>query len=182
MGLLGKSKIDGDELKECLTYFEAQTKVIAFQTKEADTYNNAMVKYGNSITENPSAAEEACKAAKRLSKAAMEVLRRHDEIKYVPSAASSVHYAWHVTLLANATWASATASAIEAMANGMTPSTRYVQQLVKEYQKAWQDAQAEDKKFLQRLKVNAEEIAKIVTRATTINDVADNNWEPRITE
>lgn len=167
------------EYQECLDYFEAETKVIAFQTKEADIYNNAMVKYGNSVTENPLAAKEACKAANRLSQAAIEVVRRHDALKPVPIAASAVHYAWHLTLLANATWASATFSAIEAMAEGMTPNMNYVQQLVKEYQKAGKSAQKEDKNFLKRLKVSADEIADIVSRATALDSDADD-WEPEL--
>ncbi len=65
--MFGSPKIDGKELQECLAYFEVQTKVVTFQTKEADLYNNTLVKYGNSITENPLAASEACKTAKRLS-------------------------------------------------------------------------------------------------------------------
>ena len=179
MGLFSSPKIDGKELQECLAYFEAQTRVIAFQTKEADLYNNAMVKYGNSITENPLAASEACKAAKRLSQAATEVLRRHEELENVPVAASASNYAWYVTLYANVAWASATSEAIEAMAEGMNPNTMYVQQLVNEYQKAWRTADDEDKKFLKRLKVSAEDIAKIVTRSTSI-DATDDDWEPKI--
>jgi hypothetical protein len=174
MGLFGSPKIDGKELQECLAYFEAQTRVITFQTKEADLYNNAMVKYGNSITENPSAAREACKAANRLAQSATEVLRRHQEIKNVPTAASAMHYAWYVALDANRTWASATSKAIEAMAEGMDPHTMYVQQLVGQYQKAWRRADDEDKKFLKRLKVSAEEIAQIVARATSIDTTDDD--------
>jgi len=181
MGLFGSPKIDGKELQECLAYFETQTRVITFQTKETDLYNNAMVKYGNSITENPLAASEACKAANRLSQAATEVLRRHEEIKNVPAAASAMHHAWYVTFHANATWASATSEAIEAMAEGMNPHTMYVQQLVEQYQKAWRRADDEDKKFLKRLKVSAEEIVKIVARATSI-DATDDDWEPKIAD
>jgi transcription initiation factor IIF auxiliary subunit len=179
MGFFGSPKIDGNELQQCLAFFEAETKVITFQTKEADIYNNAMVKYGNSIKENSLAASEACKAAKRLSQAATEVLKRHEEIKNTPIAASAMQFAWHVTLLANATWASATAAAIEAVASGMNPNMMYVQQLVKEYQEAWRKAQDEDKKFLKRLKVSADDIAKIVAHATAI-DAADSKWEPNM--
>jgi protein involved in sex pheromone biosynthesis len=178
MGLFGSSKIDGYELQQCLAYFEAQTKVIAFQTKEADIYNNAMVKYGNSIMGNPVAASEARKAAKRLSQAATEVLRRHEELKNVPTAASAMHHAWYATLYANAAWASATAKAVEVMAEGMNPNTIYIQQLVKEYKKAWRRAEDEDKKFLKQLKVSAEDIAKIVARATAI-DATNDDWEPK---
>jgi|GEM_PF-1250409 hypothetical protein len=176
MGLFGSSKIDSDELQQCLAYWEAQNKVTAFQTKEADLYNNAMVKYGNSISQNPSAASEACKAADRLSQAATEVLRRHNEIKNIPAAALAVHSAWRATFFANEAWTYATAAAIEAMSRGMSPNTAYVQQLVKEYQKAWRRAQDEDKKFIKRLRVNEEDIRRI-TRAT-MPDVADD-WQPQ---
>lgn len=174
-------KIDGKELQECLAFFEAETKVIAFQTKEADLYNNAMVKYGNSITENPMAASEARKASYRLSLAATEILRLHEEIKNVPVAASAMHYAWYLTFYANAAWASAAAKAIEAMAEGMNPNTMYVKQLYEESQKAWSRADNEDQIFLKQLKVSAEELAKIVARATTIH-AADDDWEPKMAE
>jgi hypothetical protein len=180
MGLFGSPKIEGNELQECLDCFESETKVTAFQTKEADLYNDAMVKYGNSIMENPVAAREACKAAKRLYLSAKEVLRRHDEIKNVPASASLMHFAWYATFSANAAWASATAAAIEAMAKGMNPNMMYIQQLVQEYQKAWRRAQDEDRKFLKRLKVSAEDIAKIVARAATIGTADD--WEPKMEE
>ncbi len=178
MGLFGSPKIDGSQLRECLAYFEAQTRVVTFQTKEAELYNDAMVKYGNSITQNPLAASEACKAAKRLSQAATEVLRRHEKIENVPVAAAAMHHAWYVTFYANVAWASATSRAIESMAEGMNPNTAYVQQLVGQYQRAWRRADDEDKKFLKRLKVSAEEIAKIVARATS-PDMAGDDWRPQ---
>ena len=177
MGLFGSPKIEGNELQQCLAYFEDETKVITFQTKEADLYNNAMVKYGNSITENASAATEACKAVKRLTQAAAEICRRHEEIKNIPTAAQGMRYAWHITFLANVTWASGTAAAIEAMANGMNPNTQYVQQLVVEYQQAWREADDEDKKFISRLKVSGEDIAKIMYRSTKAAAVDD--WKPK---
>ena len=179
MGLFGSPKIDGKELQECLALFEEETKVLTFQTKEADLYNDAMVKYGNSIMDNSLAASEACKAAKRLAKAAIEVIRRQEKITNVPVAASAMHYAWYVALDANKTWASAIASATEAMAEGMNPHMSYIQQLVEAYQKAQRRAEDEDKKFLKRLKVSAEDIAKIVARATTI-DALDGEWEPKM--
>lgn len=186
MGLFGSPKIDGKELQQCLAYFEAETKVIAFQTKGADLFNNAMVKYGNSIMENPSAAEDMKKAAKRLSQAATEILKRDEKIENVPVAASAMRSAWHETFLANAAWASAMVTAIEsnifaflAAAEGMNPQIKYAQQLAQELQEAWRRADDEDKKFLKRLKVSAEDIAKIVARATTI-EATNDDWEPKM--
>lgn len=181
MGLFGSPKIDGKELQECLAYFEAQNRLIAFQTKEADLHNNAMVKYGNSITENPLAASEACKATKRLSQSATELIRRHEEMKNVPVAASAMHYAWYVTFYSYVAWASATSESIEAMAEGMNPNMMYVEQLADQNQEAWRMADDETKKFLKRLKVSAEDIAKIVARSTSIG-ATDDDWEPKMEE
>jgi hypothetical protein len=176
MGLFGGTKIDGIELQKCLEYFEQETKVVTFQTKEADLHNNTMVKYGNSIADNSLAASEAVKSARRLSQSANELIRRHQNIKNVPSAASPASYAWDITLSSYLAWASANAAAIEAMANHMSPNWTYVQQLANENQKARKKANDEDLKFLKRLKVNTDEIAKIIARATSLNSI--ESWEP----
>ena len=108
-----RAVIDSKELKECLVYFEAETKVIAFQSKEADLFNNAMVEYSNSIMENPLAAKKIKVSTNRLSQSATEVLRRHEEIKNIPFSASAMRSAWHVAFLVNTAWASAMVEAIE---------------------------------------------------------------------
>jgi len=170
IGLFDSPKIDGKELQDCLAYFEAQTKVIAFQAKEADLYNSAMVKDNNYISEE-------LKAVKRLSLAATEVIRRYEDIENIPSAASQMHYAWHATFLANEAWASAWAEALEAMANSISADMVYVQQLEKEYQRAWKWADEEDRKFLKQLDMSAGDIAEIAARATT-EIIANDSWEP----
>jgi hypothetical protein len=172
--LFDSPEIDGKELQDCLAYFEAQTKVIAFQAKEADLYNNAMVKDSTDISEER-------KAAKRLSQAATEVIRRYEDIENIPSAASQMHYAWHATFLANEAWAYAWAEALEPMSNGMSADMAYVQQLEEEYQRAWKWADEEDKKFLKRLDMNAEDIAEIAARATT-QMTESGSWEPGLAD
>jgi len=177
MLLFGNPKIEGDELKRCLAYYEAQLRVTAFHTKEADLFNNALVKYLNSVKENPVAANEMCKAADRLVQAAHEVNRRHEEIQPIPDAASAMHFVWRVTFQSVTAWAEANLSSIEALANGMTPDKAYVQHLVDEYQAAWRKAQEEDKKFLRRVKVTAGEIERILSR--TDEATAADSWQPK---
>lgn len=174
IGLFDSPKIDGKELQDCLAYFEAQTKVIAFQAKEADLYNNAMVTDSNYTS-------EMHKAAKRLLQTAIEVIRRYEDIENIPSAASQMHYAWHATFLANEAWASAWAEALEAMANSISADMVYVQQLEEEYQRAWNWADEEDKKFLKRLDMSSDEIAEIAARAATEMTDSDS-WEPELAD
>ncbi len=167
-------KIDGKELQDCLAYFEAQTKVIAFQAKEADLHNNAMVKDSTDISEER-------KAAKRLSQAATEVIRRYEDMENIPPAASQVHYAWHATFLANEDWAYAWVEALEPTTNSMSYDMEHVQKLEEEYQRAWKWADEEDKKFLRRLNMDAEDIADIAARATT-QMTENDSWEPGLAD
>jgi hypothetical protein len=184
MGFFSTPKIDGKELQDCLAYFEAENKVLAFHDREAALFNSAMVEYGNSIMEKgPVAADDVKKAINRLDQAAAEILKRHEEVKNIPVAASAMHSAWHESFLANAAWASAMVAAIESnifalleMAKGMTPQIEYAQQLAKEHQKAFKRAQDEYKKLLNRLKVGAEVKNIIATHATAID--ATDDWEP----
>lgn len=178
INLLRKARITGDELQQCLAYYEAEMRVLAFQTKEADLFNNTMVKYFGSITKDTVAAREMCDASNRRVQSIHEVLRRHEGINPVPEAACSMHYAWYTTFLAVATWAEATLSAMEAITNGMKPHHAYVQHLVVEYQTAWRKAQKEDKKFLRRLQVTPDIIEKIMRRC--IEAAEADNWQPKL--
>ena len=72
----GKPKIEGDELRDCLTYYEAELKLKAFQTREARLYNKAVEKYGGPVPKDSHAAKEMCPAAGRLLQAIREILRR----------------------------------------------------------------------------------------------------------
>lgn len=178
MGLFGNPKIDGHKLQECLASFEAETRVISFQTREADLYNNTLAMYGNSLAQDGQAADNVRSAVRRLSEAATEALRRHDEIKDVPSDAFKAHYAWHLTLQANEVWALAMVSVVEAMAKGMNPDMAYVQRLVDNYQKAWKNAASEDKRLMGRLKVSSQDMAALISRAQKAGETDSSNWIP----
>jgi hypothetical protein len=180
LGLFGSPKIDGRELQECITYLEAENKVIFSQIKEAYIYNNAMAEYGKSILENPSVAKDMIKAAKRLSQAATEILKQHEEIQNVPVAASAMYSAWHMAFLANADWASVMVIAIESnifalleAAKGMNHEIEYAQQLAERYHKAHRRAEDEYKKLLKRLKIGAEDKVRILASADIIDSTDD---------
>ncbi len=177
MWAFGTPKIEGDELERCLAYYEAQGRVAAFQTKEADLFNNTLVKYLYSVKDNPVAASKMCKAADRLVQAVHEVNRRHEAIQLIPDAASAMHIAWHITYQSVTAWAEATLSSMEALADGMIPDMAYVKHLVDEYQEAWRKAQEENKRFLMRIKVEAGEITGILSRIDKATAV--DSWQPQ---
>jgi len=176
MGLFSAPKIQGAELKECLSYYNAQLRIGAFQTREADLHNETMVKYIESAEESRLAAREVAKAANRLSQAAAEILRRHKQLGRPPNAAQAMHSAWYGAYSAYANWASATLAATEAMLNGMKPNRMYVQQLLKEFNRWWRRANDEEKKFVKQLKVDSYEYQNMLDRATS--DAAVDSWKP----
>jgi tetratricopeptide (TPR) repeat protein len=177
INLFAKARITHEDLKQCLDYYEAETRILAFQTKEADLFNNKMVKYLESITEDVVAAREMCDASNRHLRAMQEVLRRHENIYPVPKAAFSMRCALHLAFLAVTTWAEATMNAMESIEIGMKPHNLYIQHLVVEYQTAWRKAQKEGGKFLRRLNVAPEVIEKIMKRCSEAAEA--DNWQPK---
>ena len=165
-------KIEGQQLQDCLEYFEAQSKVVAFQVKEAELFDSTEITGDNYI-------ETMYKAAKRRSQAANEVLRRHQAIKSVPSAALQVHRAWYDTIIANQAWASAYAEAFEAMANGKRADLVRIQQLEEECQRKMKSADEEERNFVKRLVISNNYIDEMSVRITAEIRNSDP-WEPTL--
>ena len=67
------------------------------------------------------------------------------------------------------------------MTKGMDTDMVHVQQLEKEYQRAWKWADEEDKKFLNQLDMSAEDVAERAARATT-QMTENNSWEPELAD
>jgi len=179
MGLFGKPRIEDDERVRCLAHEEAVIRVSAFWDRESDLFNSTLVKYLNSVTENPLAAREVCRAANRLVQAAQEVICRHEAIQPVPGAALRMRGTYSSYFLCIKDWAESTLAAMEALANGMTPCYEYVQQLVGKYESAWCTAQEEDKKFLERLGLTADEIeASLRTIHRDYDAAKTDSWQP----
>lgn len=175
----GEQKIQGDELRRCLAYYEEEVKLTVFQEKEADLYNNALVKYGNSITIDSYAAKEMCQAASRLAEAASEIMRRRDKMAPIPDAASAMYFAWQVAFSAYLAWATAQCAAIEAIASGMEPRGERVRELLEQFQKFHDRAQNEERKFLKPLKrsgIGGSTLQKLLSDASAI--IASENWQP----
>ncbi|MFC2027288.1 hypothetical protein ACFLU3_01240 [Chloroflexota bacterium] len=176
MQFLHKAKIDGKQLRECLHYLEESCQIEAFQVKESNSYNQTVVRYGNSITDDPKATTEMLRATDRLAHAAKEALERHEDMDQIPMPASSMHYAWWATYRAYSAWASAQNKVITAGEHGKAIDIASIEELTKEYQKAWIKAEKEEKRFLKHLKLNNDDMSRTIARAE--NAVSAEKWEP----
>ena len=176
MQFLKNAKIDSTQLRECLHYLEKSYQIAAFQEREANFYNEALDKYGDSISDSPKAINETLRATDRLAHAAKEALERHEDIDQIPMPASSMHYAWWATLRAYSAWTSARNKAITAGEQDQGIETTSIEKLMKEYHKAWIKAEKEEKRFLKHLKLNTDDMSRILSRAE--NAVSAEKWEP----
>ena len=183
MGFFGEPKIQGDEFRKCLEYYEEETKLTVFQTKEADLYNNALVKYSRSISIGSNAAKEMCRAVNRLVQAANEILRRRAKMASIPSAASPMYFAWQIVFSDYQAWAEAQAAAVEAIASGMEPHGQRVRELLSQSEKSRNKAMNEEKKLLERLKhsgLTGDMVQKIFNDASAA--IVAENWQPQKSE
>lgn len=170
---------DKNELQGYLAYLEEEYKLRAFQEKEADLYNNSVVKYGNSMTTDSLASKEMCRAASQLSQSVSEILRRRGEIAPIPDVASAMYLAWQMTYSDLSAWASAQYAAIQAVANGLQPNVERVRKLLSQSEKSRHKAENEEKRFLKCLKLNINDINRMLSNSSTA--VAADNWQPKAT-
>lgn len=173
---LNRDKIDSSLLRECSDYLSEACRITAFHSRETELYDRALFQYGKQVGNDPKAAMEIQKAMDRLSQAAREALRRHEEIDQIPILASPMHHAWWYMLRAFSTWTSTRNKAITAERNGVVVEQTSIEKLMNEYRKAWIKAENEEKRLFKYLKLSNGDITKIAQQAE--NAVSAENWNP----
>jgi len=164
------------EGERCLSYFQEELKFGAFQTKEADLYNNAVVEYGMSAGTDSKAAEEMTQAAKRLAESLNEILGRRSVMASIPDTASAVYFAWQATYDALCAWAEAQAAAVSAAVRGMVPHTERVRELHGESEKLRRKAEKEERRFFKQLKISGNEMQRMLAEASVAAE--NDSWQP----
>lgn len=177
--LFGAPKLDRDELSKCMEWLGKQYEITGFQDKEAELYNNAILRDGNSLTTSPEAAMRIVKAVKRMVQAATELVVRNDNMKPIPEAATAAHYAWSLVFMQWKSWATAQCTAIESMAEGSNPRSEYVQELMQQFATLEEQAKKEEEKLLKRMNRSGATLADIQKLITKANQtLSKNNWQP----
>lgn len=183
--LFGEPKIQSDERQKCLVYLEEEFKIAAFDQKEREAFENAMVESATKLKASQITSREFQKeisqATLRLAVAAKETVRRRDKMTPVPNAASPTYSAWQRTYLAYSAWAAEQATQETKHAKVLIPSvskegTERILQLFQEYQKCKVEAAKEHHKLLKRLKLIKEETQELLNNAA--GAIAKENWQP----
>jgi len=174
--LLGKPKIEVDELRKCLQYLEEEGKLVAFRAKEEDLYNIALAKYGKSVSTDSHAAEEMCKAANRLVQVANEILRRRAEMVSIPDVASDHYWASQKSYVAYLQSVKAESAAWEGEAKGMHPNYEYLRRLFLQSEDLRRKVLKENAKLGKRLKLSRDVLRKMYNDASAA--VGAENWQP----
>jgi hypothetical protein len=177
--LFGQPKLDSHGLQSCIEWLGKHYELTGFQDKEAELYNNALVKDGNSITTSPESAKRVMNAANRLVKAASELMLRHSSIGNIPEAATADHYAWGLVFQQWKTLSSAQLAALEATINSTGPHMGYVQQIAQEMSSLEAKAHKEEEKLLKRMNRSGFNLANTQQLVNKANQVlSQDNWQP----
>lgn len=168
-------KIKEDESEKCLTYLEQEYKLAAFQDREAERFNHALLRYGNS-NYSDSIAQQMCPAALRLADAAREIVKRRHDMTSIPDVASNMYSAWLLTSAEYLAWTEAQVAAMAALSQGLEPSGSQLQKLLLQSEKTRRKAMNEEQKLLKRFRLSSDEISRILNNAITAVEAAD--WQP----
>jgi len=177
--LFGQPKLEPHELSECTEWLGKNYELSGFQDKEAELYNNALVKDGNSIATSPASARRVMEAANRLVQAASELLVRHSNCVNVPEAATADHYAWGLVFQQWKTLSSTQLAALEATINGTDPHMGYLQQIMEEMSSLQASARKEEEKLLKRMNRSGFTLARAQQQIDKANQaLSKDNWQP----
>lgn len=174
-----ESKLDHSELRKCIDYLGRHYELTGFQDKEAELYNNALVRDGNSITTSPESANRVMKAANRMVQAASELLIRQENFKNIPDATAASHYAWGLLFMQWKSLASAQLAGLESMINGTDPHMGYLQKMMQENASLEASAHKEEEKLLKRMNRSGCTLADIQQQVNKANQaLSEHNWQP----
>lgn len=177
--LFGEPKLDHYELRECIDWLGRHYELTGFQDKEAELYNNALVRDGNSITTSKSSANRVLKAGNRMVQAADELLVRHANMKDIPEAATADHYAWGLVFMQWKSLATTQLAAIESIVNGSNPNTEYLQGIMQQFNALEASAKKEEEKLLKRMGRSGVSLADIQSLVDKANQtLSKDKWQP----
>lgn len=167
-----------EELRsQYLAYHGELAKLMAFQSKEADIYNNALVVYRSSMITSDKAAQEMCRTARRLVESAKAIVNYISRMLTLPDVIATTHFFWQKTFLDYQAWAEAQAAAIEAIAAGMEPAGERVHELLLQAEKSEREAMKAEEKLVRRLGVKPSDIQQSLNNALVA--VEKENWQPK---
>jgi hypothetical protein len=167
-----------EELRsQYLAYYGELAKLMAFQTKEADIYNNALVVYRNSLLTSDKAAREMCRAARRLVESAKAIVIYINRMPTLPDVIAMTHFLWQKTFLDYQAWTEAQAAAFEAIAAGMEPAEERVRELFLQAEKSEREATKAEERLVRRLGVKPSDLKQSFNNALVA--VEKENWQPK---
>ena len=175
--LLGwQVEIPPEERDTILAYLTEEVKLAAFQDLEAGRYNDAATKYGGDVRPGGSQVSGLLSAARRLLKAADELVGRHSGLGPVPDVATRAYFAWQGTYMQYQEWASAVVATLEGLEAGVIPNVERVQHLFVQMEKTRKAAESQETKLIRRLRLRAEDWRVLMQDAQTA--AKGEKWQP----
>ena len=175
MGLFGR-RLSNDERRAAFKYYEAAVRVTAFQEREGDRYNSALMSHMNSL-DDPASAETMVAASSRLKDSSRELRRRHGQLHSLPDIdlVTRDYAAWGLLYMKYEAWAQAQADAFVALAAGREPVTSRVAQLMADAEASRKEAEKASERLLSAMGIGASDIRRLHQVAYEASELDD--WE-----
>jgi hypothetical protein len=171
-----RKSLPAEEREAALRYYEGSLKVSAFHEKEADTYNEELIRFQNSPQEAADLAALSA-AAERLIIASEEALRRHASLESeAPPVAAADFSSWHSVFDRTVKWSKANREALRLVSLGQDASSANAPSylnLVSYFQRI---AEGKSRDLLKRMQITQDDYAR-VSSAVKIA-LGEEDWSP----
>ena len=161
-GLFGSKRMSTEVREAVIDYLKKETGLNALQDDEAGRYNATLTAHGAGLASGSDAARAVAAAASRMAETNRALVNQHSALGPIPDEAGACYVGWHLTYLALAEWAEAAAAAYQSLADGGTPFTGRVQQLLQEEEQKRQRAMKAEAALCKRIKLTAEELRQVI--------------------
>ena len=161
----------------CLEYYTNEVRIRVFQDREAERFNDALLKYEKSLTSHPGLSEGLASAGRRIRAAIRELWKRRAEhLTPVPEPALLLYLLWQESCEAFEAWTEAKLSAIEDVAAGGAPPSARLKMLLARSEKTRREAEREEKRFLTTWRLHRASVQKMVVNPLIAEDELDDWW------
>lgn len=171
-----RRSLPAEEREAALRYYEGSLKVSAFHEKEADRYNEELIRFQDS-PEDAAGLAALIRAAERLIIACEEALRRHASLEsQVPSSATADFSSWHSVFEMAVGWSKANHEALRLLSLGQDASSANAASylnLVSEFQRI---AEGKSRDLLKRMQITEDDYARLLSDVRIALEQED--WSP----
>lgn len=158
--------IEDEEREQCLSYYREELGLKTLQDRVAADYNNALLNWAGVLGSDVLLTECVLSVSQQMEAVAKEILRAHSQMGDIPESGANLHLAWQMAYQDYAAWTEAQTAAWSASLNIPAEGAEYLKSLLVQSDASRLNAEKEEKKFIKRIGLVAEEMSALLQEAS----------------